>query len=138
MKNTSNFAKSLLTLGAILTFAAPTFAQTPAPAAPNTPVKTAKHAGHLPKYLADVTLTPEQTEKVHAIQKTSAEQAKAVKTDATLTEDQKKAKLKDIKKDAKMQVMALLTLEQKEKVKEEHHDKKGAAPEAPVPVAPKA
>ena len=83
MKNTKFAVKSLLTLGALFAFAAPTFAQTPAPTAPAAPaspvvkgakgVKGAKHAARLPKWLADVTLTADQTEKVHAILKTSAE-----------------------------------------------------------------
>lgn len=133
---TANFAiKTLLTLGALFAVAAPTLAQTPAP---TTPAPPAKPASHLPKYLADVTLTPEQTEKVHAIQKTNGAQAKAVRADATLTEDQKKAKLADIKKETRAQIIALLTPEQKAKVKAEHKGKKGAAPETPAPAsAPK-
>ncbi len=118
----------MLSLAALFAFAAPTLAQTPAPTTP----APAKHAARLPKWLAEVTLTPEQTEKVHAIQKTSATQAKAVRDDAKLTDDQKKAKLKDIKKDTKTQILALLTPEQKAKVKAEHKEKK-----AEVPVAPK-
>ena len=134
MKTAHFAAKSLLTLAGLFAIAAPTLAQTPAPTAP---VKAAKHAMRLPKYLEDVTLTQEQTEKVHAIQKTAAEQAKTVRDDAKLTDDQKKAKLKDIKKDAKTQILALLTPEQKAKVKEEKHEKKGETP-APAPTAPKA
>ena len=134
MKTANFVVKSLFALGALFAFAAPTLAQTPAPA----PAPPAKHVAKLPKWLADVTLTAEQTEKVHAIQKTNAAQAKVVRGDATLTEDQKKAKLADIKKDTRMQIMALLTPEQKAKVKAEHKGKKGGEPAAPAPAsAPK-
>ena len=136
---TANFAvKSLLALGALFAFAAPTLAQTPAPA-PVKPVKHAKHAAKLPKYLADVALTPEQTEKFQAIHMASATQTKLVRANAKLTEDEKKAKLAEIKKDTRAQVIALLTPEQKAKVKAERKGKKGAVPvtPAPAPAAPK-
>lgn len=138
MKNANFAVKSLLTLGALFAFAAPTFAQAPAPTAPATPVvkgaKGAKHAAHLPKWLADVTLTADQTEKVHAILKTSAAETKAAKEDTALTAEAKAAKLKEIKKDNRTQIMALLTPEQQAQVKAA---KKGPAPVAPTPATPK-
>ena len=115
----------------------------PAPTAPPVPVvksqkpaKGSKHAAKLPKYLADANLTPEQTEKVHAIQKDSAEKTQTVRADTTLTVDQKAAKLKEIKKDTRTQIMALLTPEQKEKIKAAKKDAP-ASPAAPAPTAPK-
>ena len=132
MKNLNFASKALLTLGAFFVFAAPTLAQTtPAPTAPATPIKHAKHEARLPKWLAEVSLTPEQTEKVHAIQKAGAAQGKAVRDDAKLTEDQKKDKLRDIKKDTRTQILALLTPEQKAKVKAEHKEKMKEEPVAP-------
>ena len=135
MKTTHFALKTLFALGALFAVAAPTLAQTPAP---TKPAKHEKHAAKLPKYLADVALTSEQTEKFQVIHKASAAQAKAVRADAKLTADEKKAKLAEIKQDTRAQVIALLTPEQKAKVKAEHKGKKGKAPATLAPIAPKA
>jgi protein CpxP len=128
-------------LGALAIIGAPVMAQSPA---------AGKHHAkegmkHLNKTLKELNLTSDQKTKVKAIMKDSAEKRKGIMADAKLTVEQKKANIKDLHKETRGQILAVLTPEQREKLKSMHKDRgkhKGEAPQSepnakPLPEAGK-
>jgi Spy/CpxP family protein refolding chaperone len=83
------------------------------------------------KFAEALNLTPEQKADLKSIRDNEKQQAQAIKNDSSLTADQKKAKLKELRKDGHQQMMAKLTPEQQQKFKEmrkenrHHHGRKG-------------
>ncbi len=106
-------------LGALAVIGAPLMAQGPA---------SGKHhadAGmkRIEKVLKELNLTSDQKSKVKAILKDSIEKRKGIMADAKLTPEQKKANIKDLRKEIHGQVLAVLTPEQREKLKSMHKSK---------------
>ncbi len=99
-----------LLLGATLALSQPTFAG---------PNKAAKHEGgaKLRQVLTRLNLTEAQKAQIKPILQAAREKVKAVRADSSLTPDAKKAKMQAIRRDAKSQVAALLTPEQREKLR---------------------
>ena len=95
------------------------------------------------RMVKDLDLSADQQIQIEAIHKQTAEQLKAVRGDASLTDDQKHAKSRELRKSTEEQVRAVLTPEQQAKAKElrEKHGRHGpgdhpsppSAGEAPPP-----
>lgn len=88
------------------------------------------------KFAEKLNLTPEQKADLKSIRENAKQQAQAIKSDSSLTPDQKKAKFKELRKSSHEQMMAKLTPDQQAKFKEmrkEHrghrHGRKGEAKE---------
>jgi len=134
MKMTKFFGAAALALGAIAFAGQPTLAQ----GKPGKAAKVAKvHEGHLGKMLAELNLTDAQKSQIKPILMDHQKAAKAIREDSKLTADEKKTKLKDLGKEAHEKILAILTPEQKDKLKSLHHKGKGAKGDAPVSPAPK-
>ena len=101
-----------VTLGLAAAVATPSFAQ----------FAQGAHSAHAPgariKKLADeLGLTDAQKAQIKPMLKDAAQQAKAIKADTSLTPEAKKAKMKDLRKSTNQQMMAVLTPDQRQKLK---------------------
>src|SRR5277367_2402560 len=76
--------------------------------------------------LAKLNLTDDQKAKVSKIHADMKSQMDAVKSDTTLTADQRQAKLKEIHKASHEQVMQVLTPDQRQQMKADEKDRKAA------------
>ena len=74
---------------------------------------------------ADLNLTDDQKAKIRSILMNAKQQMQALRADTTLTEDQKKEKQRQIRQDTMTQVTAILTDEQKAKLKAAHPGESG-------------
>jgi Spy/CpxP family protein refolding chaperone len=70
-------------------------------------------------------LTDDQKTQIKSIHQDAKTQAKAIKSDSTLTPDQKKAKLKDLHEQTKTKTDAILTPDQKQKMEQARANHKG-------------
>lgn len=70
------------------------------------------------KFAQALNLTPEQQADLKSIRENERQQFQAIKNDSSLTQDQKKAKFKEIRKSSHEQMMAKLTPDQQQKFKE--------------------
>jgi len=125
---------------AALAFSVVAFAGQPtlAQGKPGKAGKVAKaHEGHLGKQLAELNLTDAQKSQIKPILMDHHKAVKAIREDSKLTADEKKAKVKELSKDAHEKIAAILTPEQKDKLKAMHHKGKGAKGAVPAPAAPK-
>jgi Spy/CpxP family protein refolding chaperone len=80
------------------------------------------------RFAQELNLTPEQKSELKSIRENERSQAKAIKNDSSLTADQKKAKLKELRKTSHEQMMAKLTPDQQAKFKQmrkEHRGRRG-------------
>ena len=77
------------------------------------------------KIAQELNLTPEQKTDLKSIRDNEKQQAEAIKNDSSLTADQKKAKLKDLRKSSHQEMMAKLTPDQQKKFKEMHKGRRG-------------
>lgn len=68
--------------------------------------------------MKQIGLTPDQQAKLKATSKAINDKKKEVKADASLTDAQKKAKIKELNKEKKKSADTVLTAEQKAKLKE--------------------
>ena len=86
-----------------------------------------------PGGMAALNLTPDQKSKLQPIFQSSRQQAQAVRNDASLTPDQKRAKLRDIHRSSMSQFNSILTPEQQQQWQQmrQNHPKRGTAPAAP-------
>ena len=75
-------------------------------------------AGRGPR--ADLGLTADQRSQLEAIHKSTRNQVSAIRNDATLSSEQKEAKLKSIFQNSHQQVSAILTPEQQQKLQQRH------------------
>ena len=91
-----------------------TFAQTEAPAKPEKKERT-ERKGERPNPMADLNLTEEQGQKMKALNEEGRAKMEAVRNDASLNDDQKKAKMMELRKAQNEKRMAILTPEQKKK-----------------------
>ena len=69
---------------------------------------------------ADLGLTPEQQTQIDTINKSTRDQASAIRNDTTLSSDQKETKLRSLMQSSHQQVSALLTPEQQQKLRDAH------------------
>ena len=117
---------SILTI-LVLSAAGVTFAQTPPQA--STPDK---HAGmhqkgesaeqYLQMLSEKLNLTDDQKAKLKPVLQDQMQQMKAVREDSSLSEDQRRAKMKSIHESLHDQINAVLTPEQQAKFKQMQHD----------------
>lgn len=70
--------------------------------------------------LTDLGLTTDQRSQIDAIHKGTREQVNAIRSDTTLSSEQKEAKLKTLLQNSQQQVSGILTPEQQQKLREEH------------------
>ena len=75
-------------------------------------------AKRMDKMKTDLNLTDEQVSKIKEQRESSISQAKAIKENASLTEDQKKEQLMNLRKTSKESVNSILTAEQLKKKEE--------------------
>src|ERR1700712_1602761 len=101
------------------------------------------------RMIKELNLTSDQQIQVEAIQKQTAEQLKTLHNDTSLSDDQRRAKGRELRKSTEDQIMAVLTPEQQVKAQEPrekrekqgHHGPADGPPpsgEAPPPPAPPA
>jgi Spy/CpxP family protein refolding chaperone len=83
-------------------------------AAPATPAPQ----GHKHGEMAGLNLTDDQNAQMKQIHQTTKSQVEAVNNDSTLSADQKTAKIHEIRRDARKQMVKLLTPEQREQMRE--------------------
>ncbi|MBF0496856.1 MAG: DUF1542 domain-containing protein [Deltaproteobacteria bacterium] len=69
---------------------------------------------------AKVKLTPEQKAKVKALFQDRTDKIKAINDDPKLTPDQKKAKVKEVRKSTRQAIKGVLTAQQKEELAKHH------------------
>jgi Spy/CpxP family protein refolding chaperone len=92
--------------------------------------------------LAQLNLTPDQKTKIKPIAEDARKQTTALRTDTTLTKDQKKEKAKAIGKSFMEKILPILTADQKAKLKsmreeaKEKREEKTAAPVTATAPAP--
>jgi Spy/CpxP family protein refolding chaperone len=122
----------------IIALNAPAFAQTGAPTtnqppATNStaPVET-KQAAHA-KLLSELNLTQDQKDKIKAIQEAQKAKLLPIRKNKSLTLEQKKEQMKPIVKDTMKQIAAILTPEQKAKLKELRKEQKAEKAAANAP-----
>ena len=70
--------------------------------------------------LAGLGLTTDQRTQIETIHKSTKDQVSAIRNDATLSTEQKEAKLKSLRQSSHQQVSAILTPEQQQKLREGH------------------
>lgn len=120
MKNPS---KLLLPLAGIM-WLGTGFLRAEEPAVPPPPPPPAEHHAHrgemrgdIGKMAQELNLTAEQKIQIEAIRKQTRESMKAVRSDSTLSDDQKREKNRDLIKSEMEQIRSLLTPEQQAKAK---------------------
>jgi periplasmic protein CpxP/Spy len=104
--------KVVIMFASMLAFAANSFAQTAAAAAPATEKTEAAAVQKRESWKNLLGLTPDQDAKMKAIGKAYKENMEAVRNDATADKDQKKAKLADLKKANEADLKALMSADQ--------------------------
>jgi Spy/CpxP family protein refolding chaperone len=83
-----------------------------------------KDKGITKENLKELGLTKDQQKQVDDIFANNKKEKDKVRNDASLTEDQKKEKLKQLDKDAKSKINNILTPEQREKIKKKKENNK--------------
>ena len=76
-----------------------------------------KAGKRLQKLSSELGLTDAQKAQMKPVLQNSRQQVKAIKDDATLSADDRKAKLKELRKSTRQQTMAILTPDQQAKLK---------------------
>jgi protein CpxP len=143
MNKTSTFLT--LSFAAAVTLSASAFAQnaTPAPAATPGGRRAGVNPGERLKAMKEkLNLTDEQSDKVKAVFEKFGEQLKALRTDTTTPQQEKRAKFGEVFKAMNEEALAILTPEQQTKWKEEMEKRRAerggaAVAPAPAPEAPK-
>lgn len=79
--------------------------------------------------IQQVNLTKEQQDKIKASKTELKTKSKEIKSNTALTEEQKKAQLKEARKESKKEVDATLTPDQKTKLKELKAQRKASSPQ---------
>lgn len=134
---TSNFTKTVLTVAGLLalgTFSPRVFAQsgqeqqgTPPAAAQQAPDKRGSHMrGHGDKLFADLNLTDDQKAQIKKIHEEAKAKANALKADTTLSEADKKAKFREIRKSAMADSKKVLTAEQQAQLEQKMKERRAA------------
>ena len=129
---TRNFTKTVLTVAGLLalgTFAPHAFAQsgqeqqTNPPAAAQPTPGMHKHGGAM---FADLNLTDDQKAQIKKIREDAKAKADAVKADTTLSDADKKARFREIRKSAMTESRKVLTAEQRAQLKEKMKERRAA------------
>ncbi|MGZ4786873.1 MAG: hypothetical protein ACXVZX_00025 [Terriglobales bacterium] len=88
-----------------------------------------KHGDRMARMAKKLNLTQEQQDKLKPVFEKQHEQAKAIKNDSSLTQDQKKEKFQALRQDTMAQVNGILTPEQQQQWQQmrakHHHGNKG-------------
>jgi protein CpxP len=79
-----------------------------------------------PESDATLNLTDDQKTKIQAIREDTKDQLKAIKKDTSLTDDQRAQKVKEVRKDTRRQVWAVMTPEQQKAWAQEMREKRQA------------
>ena len=79
--------------------------------------KKMKHAGMM-KAFAKLDLTEDQKARIKTVHEASRQTSQGIRNDSTLTDEQKKLKLVELRKQTHESVMSILTPEQQQKLKE--------------------
>ncbi len=100
--------------------------------------RPAKDSVHRVNPMKQIGLTKDQQDKVTAADKDFRTNTKEVKSDSTLTADQKKAKLKELRQEHENAIDGILTADQKAKLKEIKAGDKANSPQKgnPSPKTP--
>jgi len=88
---------------------------------------------HKKSPMKQVGLSKDQEAKIKTANKDFKNKSQKVKKDSTLTDAQKKTKLKELNKEKKKQVDTVLTADQKNKLKEIHKQNKANSPQKTKP-----
>lgn len=130
-----NFTKTVLTVAGLFalgTFAPHAFAQSAQEQQGNPPAATQPAPGmhkHGEGMFALLNLTDEQKAQIKKIHEDAKAKADAVKADTALSDVDKKAKLREIRKSARMESSKVLTAEQRAQLKEKMKERRAAKPE---------
>lgn len=89
--------------------------------------QTRVQGGGLKKLADYLNLTDTQKAQIKPIMQSTAQQAKAIKADTSLTPAAKKAKLQELRRTAWQQVLPILTPDQRTKLKALRQHREGAA-----------
>ncbi|MEJ8817597.1 Spy/CpxP family protein refolding chaperone [Lacibacter sp. H407] len=81
------------------------------------PADTSRGRGPRVDMYKDLNLTKDQQEKVKAIQEKQREEMEAIRNNSSLSREEQRSKMMDMRKKYSEQIEALLTAEQKEKLK---------------------
>jgi Spy/CpxP family protein refolding chaperone len=130
-----NFTKTVLTVAGLFAlgaFAPQAFAQSAQEQQGNPPAAT-QPAPEMHKHgegmFALLNLTDEQKAQIKKIHEDAKAKADAVKADTALSDADKKAKLREIRKSARMESSKVLTAEQRAQLKEKMKERRAAKPE---------
>jgi Spy/CpxP family protein refolding chaperone len=127
--------KTLLPLAGLVLLASPVLrADEPdAPPPPDRRERREDMRENAKKMAAELNLTADQQTQIEAIHKQTADAIKAMRADTSLSEDQKRAKGRELRKAAEEQVRAVLTPEQRAKAKELREKRRQGGPGEPPP-----
>ncbi len=135
-----NSPKRLLLLAGLALLAVPVLradepASPPADNSGRRPDRREEMRDRLQQALRQLDLTAGQKAKTEAIFKQSGEERKAIFADTSLSDEQKRTKMRELRKSTMDQVRALLTPEQQTKLKElrAKHGRRGDQPPAENP-----
>ena len=132
---THNFTKTVLIVAGLLalgTFGPNAFAQSgqeqAAPPAATQPGMQPGHGmrGHGDKLFADLNLTDDQKAQIKKIHQDAQSKADAVRSDSSLSDPDKKTKVREIRKSAMMESRKVLTAEQRAQLKEKMKERRAA------------
>ena len=109
--------------------------QTPSATAPGTPAKGMAKAHRKARRdeFAKLNLTDEQKAQMKSIGEKAFQEKKAIMSDTTTTDAQKKAKLRSLFRDTRKQRMAVLTPEQRQQLKQAWQERHQAKQKAQQP-----
>ena len=113
-------------------------AQSASPAAPADQSQAAptQSAGHKHGQMARLNLTDDQKAQMKQIHKTAKSQVEAVNSDSSLSADQKQAKIHQIRRGARVEMVKMLTPEQREQMKARRAARQHEGQQAPESQAP--
>ncbi len=90
-------------------------AQVSREANPSQKVQSDSMHAHKKAMMDELDLTADQKSQMKAIQESTKQQREAIKNDASLTQDEKRAKMKDLQKSHSQKVNSILTVDQQAK-----------------------
>ena len=131
MKKLKTFGIAALGLSVLSLIGQPILAQgSTSPVSPPANAGKRQPGKRLEELAKKLNLTEVQETKIKGFMKDHAVKAKAIRSDSSLTPDQQKDKLKELRKDMTKSIANILNPEQKEKFKmmHSHHGEKSAKP----------
>jgi periplasmic protein CpxP/Spy len=133
------FTRISIALSAMLLAAAMTAQTTPAPsdnAAPAPHKMYGRHHGGFERMAQQLNLTEQQKTQIEGFQQAGRQQAESIKNDSSLTPEQKRDKLRQLRQSTHQQIVGVLTPEQQQqlqKLRGEHKGRGGKHGAAPAP-----